>query len=165
MKRPVETKGTRTRKAAGFTLVEVCLAMSIMVFASTAMIGLLSSGLTRLGGSIDANQGQNIVQQVLLEARQMPFPQLAAMGNYKRYFTYEGDMFDTSSPQTVYTAKITVGASTAMPGGGTPSNTLATVTVEVRKTPAGQDAPANPAIAHYVSMSSCRDLTLLVSGS
>jgi uncharacterized protein (TIGR02598 family) len=164
MKRNSKAKGN-ARNRTGFTLVEVCLAMSIMVFATTAMIGLLSSGLNRLGGSIDANQGQNIAQQVLLEARQMPFPQLAAMGTYKRYFTYEGDMFDSSSAQTVYTANVTVGAPTAMPGGGATSSTLATVTVEIRKTPAGQDAPANPAIAHYVSMSSCRDLTLLVTGS
>lgn len=149
----------------GFTLVEVCLALGIMAFAATAMMGLLVTGLTQLGSSMDSNQGQNILQQVLLEAREMPFPQLAAMGTYKRYFTDEGDMFDAPSNQTVYTATINVSATTPMPGGGETSNTLATVTVEIRKTPSGVDAPGNPAIAHYVSMSSCRDLTLLVSGT
>ena len=149
----------------GFTLVEVCLAMGIMAFATTAMMGLLSTGITRLGGQMDVDQGQNILQQVLIEARQMPFPTLAGMGTYKRYFTYEGDMYDTASSQIVYTAVITVRAPTVTPGGGASSNTLATITVQIRKTPSGNDAPGNLPIANYVSMSSCPDLTLLASGT
>lgn len=149
----------------GFTLIEVCVAVGVMAFAAIAMMGLLSTGVTQLGSSMDANQGQNILKQVLLEAREMPFPQLAAMGTYKRYFTYDGDMYSNPSTQTVYTALVTVGPRTGMPGGGATSNTLATVTVEIRKTPGGADTPGTPAIAHYVSMSSCRDLTLLVTGS
>ncbi|HEX4084411.1 MAG TPA: hypothetical protein VHY22_05860 [Chthoniobacteraceae bacterium] len=154
----------RARRSA-FTLIEVCVALGVMVFAATAMLGLLSTGITRLGGQMDASQGQNILQQVLIEARQMPFPQLAAMGTYKRYFTYEGDMFDTSGPQTVYTAIVTVGGSTPPPGGATPSTTLATLTVQIRKTPGGIDAHTNPPIANYVSMASCPDLTLMLTGS
>jgi uncharacterized protein (TIGR02598 family) len=165
----------RVRGEAGFTLVEVCLALGIMAVTLIPLIGVMAMGLGQVRSNIDNNESVNISQQVFLEARQMSFSTLAAKGTYYRYFSAQGDDLGTgtstssgltmaNSSQIVYTAVVTVTAynsSTtpqALPGGDTQQPTLLTLTVQVRKTPGGVYTAVNPVVATYVGMVSCNDL-------
>ena len=170
---PKALRSRRTR--AGFTLVEVCLAMGIMAFTLIPLIGLMAMGLGQVRTNIDSSESVNIAQQVFGEARQMNFSTLAGKGMYYRYFSAQGDDLGTStssaagltmanSSQIVYTAIVTVtaynGTSTpqALPGGDAQQPTLLTLSVQVRKTPGGMYTSTTPVVASYVGMVSCNDL-------
>jgi uncharacterized protein (TIGR02598 family) len=154
-------KRSPCRESRAFTLVEVCLSMTIMAFCITAIFGLLPSGLGQLNASIETSCALNISQQVLLEARQMEFPQLAKLGSYERYFTTEADRVNASDENRAYTVKVKVTSATAIEGATVDpaTATLLTLLLEVRKTPSGHDSARNPAIAHMVSKRACNDLS------
>ncbi len=139
------------------------MALGIMAVTLIPLMGIMAMGLGQVRSNIDNNQAANISQQVLLEARQMNFTTLKGMGTYYRYFNNQGDANaqadanTSANSQVLYTAKVTVTTS-ALPGGDASQPTLATVKVQVRKTPGGIDPATNPNVATFVSMISCDDL-------
>ncbi len=78
-------KGTRLH---GFSLVEVVIAIGIMAFAITAMIGLLSVAMQSDKSSGVDTAIAAMSQQVLGSLRAMPYVSLPASTNY--YFDVEG---------------------------------------------------------------------------
>ncbi len=159
-----------SNRQAGFSLVEVCVALGVLTVTMIPLMGLMTVELGQVGKNLDNNQAVNISQQVVVEAQQMTFSSLTALGGsngtgtYQRYFSYQGDAETAGSSQIAYTAKVTVttysagATTTALPGGDATQPTLVTLAIQVRKTPGGIDAPTNPAVANFVSMISCSDL-------
>ncbi len=171
--RPAARKGIRSQ--AGFTLVEVCLALGIMAVTLIPLIGVMALGLGQVRTNIDNNESVNIAQQVFLEARQMNFSTLSAKGTYYRYFSADGEDIGSGTSksgastlsnraQIVYTAVVSMTAYNAasttqqLPGGDSPQSTLLTLTVQVRKTPGGVYSTLTPVVSTYVGMVSCNDL-------
>jgi len=144
-----------------FTLIEVCLAMSILSFAVILMVGLLPSGLGQLNDSIDMLRAQTISQQVLVNARQTDFTTLKSKGTYSLYFDYSGNQLEQNGRDTIYTAIVTVDDNTELPGNNIAQSTLLKVMIEIRKTQGGVDNTQNHAIENTVSYVACSDLSLL----
>ncbi len=153
----------------GFSLVELCLSLGIISVSLMPLLGVLAGSLGQLRTNMDRNQAINISQQILLEAKQMDFAQLKSKGTYTEYFTEEGDNVSANNPQIVYTAIVTVtdpaSQSAPLQSGSltvpAPPSTLVALSVKIRKTPGGVDAPSNSPVATYVNMVSCNDLSTL----
>lgn len=150
-----------------FTLVEVCLALGIMSFSAIALLGLLPTALDHLGGSIDKSRAQTISRQVLVEARQMGFLELSNQDDYERFFTNEGDAVEVKNSTVAYTARISVNknGATRLPGDNSDQSTLLTVTVEIHRTPGGNDIKKGSKIQSFVSLMACPDLGLIAGNS
>ena len=136
--------------------------MGILTFALVNLLGLMVFGLGQVATNIDRNQGVYISQQVISEARQMPFSTLISTsqsGPYKRYFSSLGDSVNNGDSQLVYTANVSL-SQVPLPGGDTTQSTLMTVTVQICKTPGGQGSLRNSSVATFVGMISCSDLDL-----
>ena len=66
----------RSPRSAGFTLVEVALAIGIVAFAFVALLALLPAGQTAFRRAIDLSTCGQIAQRVINEAQQTDFKQL-----------------------------------------------------------------------------------------
>ena len=129
--------------SAGFSLVEVVIAIGILSFAMVPLLGMLPTGLNTFRNSIDRSVSTQIAQQILNEARQTDFTNLPSLqGN--RYFTDEGDPTTETSPNRIYLARTDIITQVAVPGDGTPfSNaSLAKVRVQVANSPVGKSEVA-----------------------
>jgi uncharacterized protein (TIGR02598 family) len=129
--------------SAGFSLVEVVIAIGILSFAMVPLLGMLPTGLNTFRNSIDRSVSTQIAQQILNEARQTDFTNLSSLqGN--RYFTEEGDPTTETSPNRIYLARTDIITQVAVPGDGTPfSNaSLAKVRVQVANSPVGKSEVA-----------------------
>jgi type II secretory pathway pseudopilin PulG len=63
----------KTQRAAGFSLVEVVLAIGVVAFAFVALLGLLPTGLSTFRKAMDVSVGAQIFQKVMDDARQTDF--------------------------------------------------------------------------------------------
>src|SRR3954471_21956616 len=66
-------KQTSSAKIGGFSLVEVCLALGIVVVGFVSIIGLLPAGMDAFRASMNTSVGAQLVQRVLNEAQQTDF--------------------------------------------------------------------------------------------
>lgn len=138
----------RTAKShllAGFTLVEVTLAIGIISFAFVAMFGLLPVGLNVSREAIATTIETQIAQQMTTQALQTDFSQLPRLeqntGTTPYYFDDQGK---ASTPDSaLYKARFTVSSSTKLPSNVT-TQKLATVTIYILNT-RGNPAKAVPA--------------------
>lgn len=102
-----------TRRAAGFSLIEVTLALGIIAFAFLAVFGLLPVGLDTFRRSMDRTEAAQIAQRLVAEAQQTPFDNVPSLFGKLYYFDSEGerltaaDAKSTSGPAGyVYSAVI-----------------------------------------------------------
>ncbi len=72
----------RSRWRAGFSLVEIMLAIGIVSFAFVGLMGLLPVGLASFRNAIDASVGSQIFQRVATDLEQMEFDSLLALGDH-----------------------------------------------------------------------------------
>lgn len=86
--------------------MEVTLALGIMAFAFTAVLGMLPVGLQAFRDATDKTQAILIAQKLLAEAQQTPFEDLSQLYDVLRYYDVEGEELSSSSPDFVYTAQI-----------------------------------------------------------
>jgi type II secretory pathway pseudopilin PulG len=66
----------KTQRAAGFSLVEVVLAIGVVAIAFVALLGLLPTGLTTYRKAMDISVGAQIFQKVIDDARTTDFATL-----------------------------------------------------------------------------------------
>lgn len=66
----------RPKNQAGFSLVEVTLAIGIVAFAFVALFGLVPTGLNVFRSAIDTSIGSTILQQVVENAQQTDYDAL-----------------------------------------------------------------------------------------
>ena len=93
------------RLSHGFSLIEVTLALGIVAFAMIPIIGLVSSGMKSLRGSMDDAVRGEIVRKVVAEAGRVPYTNLStAFNNRLFYFDDEGVQQASSNAQTIFVA-------------------------------------------------------------
>ena len=140
------------KSAAGFSLVEVALAIGVVAFAFVAIFGLLPTGLSISRQAMEASVASQIAQRVINDAQQSDFAELLkdAAGitisgtnqtgrKAERYFDDQGgELAATNKSLAIYHVNTRITPATAMPKTGT-SNIdnvhLAVVTVQVANNP------------------------------
>ena len=63
-------------KSAGFTLVEVSIAVGILAVALVALLGLMPAGMTNFRKAMDTSTTAQIAQRILLDMQQADFDQI-----------------------------------------------------------------------------------------
>jgi uncharacterized protein (TIGR02598 family) len=96
----------------GFSLIEVTLALGIFAFAMIPIIGLVSSGMKSLRGSMDDAVRGEIVRKVVAEAGRVPYTNLSSFDGTNFYFDDEGVQQASSNAQTIFVASNSVYAAT-----------------------------------------------------
>ena len=153
-----ETSDARIRRrlVAGFSLVEVALAVAIIAVAYTGILALLPNGLNVFRQALDATVSSQIIQRVLNEAKETDFSALitGSTGATNETFLainaldpakgtvrwFDDQANELSSPNdAIYHVNTRIMPATALPRtgtGGVPDNAnLATVTVQVANNP------------------------------
>jgi uncharacterized protein (TIGR02598 family) len=143
---------------AGFSLVEVVLAIGIIAFAFVPLMALLPLGLDTSRKAVDATVEAYIAQQLTTEAQQMDFSVLispatstdftgsGSTSTAPMYFDSQGNK--TSKGGAIYEAGFAIAASTSLPSGIT-TQKLATVTIYIlnitsNRTSQNADPSQNP---------------------
>ena len=67
---------SRKGKAAGFSLVEVAIAVGILAVALVALLGLMPAGMTNFRKAMDTSITAQIAQRILLDMQQADFDQV-----------------------------------------------------------------------------------------
>jgi uncharacterized protein (TIGR02598 family) len=135
---------------AGFTLVEVVIAISIVAFGIIAVFGLLPAGLGIFRQSIETTVSSQILQQIISEVQETDFDQLikdktdnpisAGTTGVKatRYFDDQGKEL-TAATRAIYQVNTRIQSATDSPAKTPFTNlNLATVTIQVAKNPGGR---------------------------
>ncbi len=146
-------------KNAAFSLVEVTLALGIMAFSFTSIIGLLPLGLTVFRQAIDVSVSSQIVQRVANDAQQTDFslligdvsgtPLVGTDGTKAtRYFDEQGSEIVPATPganltseqkkRVIYWVNTRIRPATTLVGNANANARLATVTVQIANNPANQ---------------------------
>ena len=71
----------RQGKAAGFTLIEVAIAVGILAVALVALLGLMPAGMTNFRKAMDTSITAQIAQRILLDLQQADFDQVVDTKN------------------------------------------------------------------------------------
>ena len=122
-------------KCAGFSMVEVTMAIGIFGFAFTAIIGLIPMGLNNFRQAMDASVGAQICQRVINDVQQTDFDTLTGTSSVDRYFDEEGNEV-AKATEYVYQIKTVVSSTTATPNATASFSSLATVLVQIANNPA-----------------------------
>jgi uncharacterized protein (TIGR02598 family) len=131
----------RAGRTAGFSLVELVMAIGIVSFAFVSLFALLPVGLTTFRHTMDTSIGSQIVQRIINEAQQTDYPTLINTTSNDRYFDDQGNEVQ-SIDSSIYTVEVTVTAPTALPNSSMPDSTsLATVVVKLANDPGHHPAP------------------------
>lgn len=125
---------------AGFSLVEVVLAIGIVAFAFLPLLGLMPIGLNTSRQAIDTTMEAQIVQQMTSLAQQTDFSNLPTMVKNPLVTTpasnlvyFDGNGNITTAASAMYKASFSAPTSTVLPGGATTSN-LNTITIYILST-------------------------------
>ena len=107
-------------RSAGYSLVEVMVAVGIVSFGIIAMVSMMPSGLNTFRTSMDRSISSQIAQRIVNEARQTDFATLTGFaGNstssYK-YFTDEGDETTIGAANQIYVARVDITKQVTIPG-------------------------------------------------
>ncbi|PTY02353.1 hypothetical protein DB346_09600 [Verrucomicrobia bacterium LW23] len=95
--------------AAGFSLVEVIMALGVMSVSMMGMLGLLSVGLTHFQKSMDLTVRSQITQDLVYMLQRTPFTDLSS-GTTERFYDDEGrTLGNGQSAQASYKAEVQVG--------------------------------------------------------
>jgi uncharacterized protein (TIGR02598 family) len=92
----------------GFSLIEVTIALGVFAFAMIPIIGLVSSGMKSLRGSMDDGVRGEIVRKVVAEAGRVPYTNLSSFNGSNSFFDDEGVQQASSNAQTIFVASSSV---------------------------------------------------------
>lgn len=124
---------------AGFSLVEVTMAIGIVAFAFTSILGLVPIALNTFHNSVDMAVGSQIVQRVTNDSQQTDYDQLIATPASVRYFDDQGDeVAAAQKAKAIYHVNVCVVSSTVLPGASGINQNLARITVQVANNPGGR---------------------------
>jgi uncharacterized protein (TIGR02598 family) len=134
---PITGPRTLRNRRAGFSLVEVTLAVGIIAFAFVALFGLVPTGLSTFRRAMDTSVAAQIAQRVIGDAQQTDFDALIATRSpVPRYFDDQGTEITGSGRQTVvYEVRTSIRNPSDVQG--TPVSALANVVVSVVNNPGG----------------------------
>jgi uncharacterized protein (TIGR02598 family) len=100
---PRHSRRPAAARRAGFTLVEVTVAIGIVAFAMIGMLGLLPVGLTTFQEASTTSIRAQIVQAITSDIARSDSSNIST-GTH--YFDNEGNSLETNGPKTVYTAVV-----------------------------------------------------------
>lgn len=121
-----------------FSLVEVTLALGIVAFAFTAIMGVLPVGLNLFRGATDTSVTNRIVQKVSADLQQADFDAIALSEDQTLFFDEQGTEIK-SARDAIYWAKVSIFPSVELPGdSGTGNSDIARVVVQVAHNPGAQ---------------------------
>ncbi len=133
------------RATSAFSLIEVTLAIGIIAFALTAVVGLLPVGLTSFRQAVDVSTENRIVQRFAAEARQTEFATLVGTGSTEypvRHFDDQGTEVSRGA-DGIYSAKLVATAPANLPGGTTTD--LARLVIDIVRNPGNKTLGRDPA--------------------
>ncbi len=151
------------RRQAGFSLVEVALALGIVAFALIPVFSLLPIGMSSFKRGMDLSVGAQITQRIVDEAQQSDFDTLT--GNKQspfaapiRFFSAQGEEQALGDAGIIYRVNTRIAPLTYLPGSagtddGVVNPNIATVTVQVANNP-GNRAVASDNSGLWVSTQS-----------
>lgn len=124
--------------SAGFSLVEVVMAVGVAAFALVALLGLLPSGLKTFKSTMNTAVGSQIAQRVFNDMQIADWKDLT---NSIRYFDEQGtELTNSNAVNCIYWVQVnttnTAGTSSTQFLGNTSTN-LMTITVMVANNPGG----------------------------
>jgi uncharacterized protein (TIGR02598 family) len=143
----------RRRGDAGFSLVEVVLAIGIVAFAFLPLLGLMPIGLSTSRQAIDTTIEAQIIQQMTSQAQQTDFSSLSTLASSTpTCFDANGNI--TTASSAMYKASFGSPANTVLPGGAT-TQKLETITIYILSTRTlngmnTTDLSTNPASKKYI---------------
>lgn len=118
------------RSAAGFSLVEVALALGIIAFAFVPIFGMLPVGMSASRAAVDATLEAQIMQRMSGMVVQADFSNLQSLGNSgDRFFDYQGNPM-TEERDAIYRVDLEISTSTSLPNSGDTAR-LATVAIRI----------------------------------
>ena len=182
-------KARLSPKHAGFSLVEVTLAIGIVAFAFMALFGLVPTGLNVFRSAIDTSIGTQIVQEVTQNAQQTDYQTLLTTPVTYSYYDEQGNQLSDvatgvpittpscSDTRSIYSVKVTATSPTSVPsasGSGSGNAVLgktaniATLAIQIAKNPSHSSNPfttANAANVNNFSAFVARNLSALESTS
>lgn len=124
------------RRSAGYSLVEVMVAVGIVSFGIIAMVSMMPSGLSTFRNSMDRSISSQIAQRIVNEARQTDFATLTdfpgnATFEYK-YFTDEGDTTTPGAANQIYVVRVDITKQVLVPQGNATFTNPSMAQVRVR---------------------------------
>jgi len=151
-------RSCRGEKRAGFTLLEVTIAIGVLAVAVIPLVGLIPMGLNVFHQAIDTSVEAQIAQLVINEAQQTDFSTLIGTNTSRfqqsatpRYFDVQGnEIAHAQSANAIYQVQTVITPQAQMPYNpaflinnpqdATNAN-LAIVTVQIAKNPANGSIP------------------------
>ncbi len=124
------------KKKAGFTLIEVMIAMAIFSFSFIGIMGMMSTGLYLFHQGTNLTTSTEIAQQVINSVQQTSYSQLSGLEGQMYYYDDQGNLLTTGNQsQAVFQAHVTVNSSVQLPGSTLTNPNLAVATVQVAYNP------------------------------
>lgn len=137
------------QRMAGFSLIELTLAIAIVGVAFLSLLGLIPMGMDTFRKSMDSSVTSLIAHRMLNEAQQSDFNTYTEPDkNFViRHFDDEGQVLDDATGvvpssevvRVTYQANVTVTPAPELPGAQDGNENLATVTVQIAKNPLNKD--------------------------
>lgn len=128
----------RPAPTRAFSLIEVAMAMGIVAFAFTALMGMLPVGLGLFRDATDTSVATRIVQKVSGDLQQADFNSIASADGNVIYFDEQGTVV-SSVNGAIYWARVSIFSGAQLPGNSQVSNgDLARVVIQVAHNPAAK---------------------------
>ncbi len=162
---PFDQRRRRSRSTAGFSLVEVVIALGVVAFALIPLMGLVPMGLSTSRLAIDTTVEAQIIQYMTDQAQQSNFSALSELNStIPTGFDAYGTVTTSSSP--IYRAGFSVPSSpggTTLPGGTVTYNlTPITIYILSTRTLGGMAATTQQAL---VANPACKQYTIFVANN
>lgn len=142
--------GNKSRKYA-FSLVETVLALGIVGFAVTAVVGLLPLGLKNFRHAIDLNARTEVVRDLVSLARQTPFAELSTL---KGPFLFDDSGIRTTSdnPNAAISVSVHIEMATEIPSpDGYSNQNLARLQIEMSRPGPSADRMVDAQFTTYIA--------------
>ena len=136
---PPRPSAARPPLPAGFSLMEVTIALAIVAIACIPLIGMLPAGLkTMRDGRREVIEAEitRLLTNELSMSSWKETNNLEDFENHDRYFDVDGVPLDDER-RAAFTARIVVGEGTTLPGAPEPNAFLKQVEIRVTDKPAG----------------------------
>jgi uncharacterized protein (TIGR02598 family) len=106
---------SRSSSSAGFSLVEVALAVAIAALAIITLLGLLPQGLEMARKTSVITNNSSILEQIIRNLESMQWSDLPTTGTTNKYYTEEGLEVSADSKEISYVAQIDFGQQASLP--------------------------------------------------
>ena len=100
---------------AGFSLVEVVLALGIVSVAFIPLMGLLPTGLSAMWGAMDETLASQIIQEIGNEIQQSDFDAVSSSASLRYYDDGMRELPAALKAESVYQSRVAVMVSTEAP--------------------------------------------------